>query len=317
MVNLNKVFFEHDIAFITGLTRSGKGLLCPIVSSFDHTDKINVEPNFENLVEMRHIDCIEDNTLIYLLRSQMNLMIYNDAIGRNTNYRPEDYTSVWNYSDPLTYIKRMSEHDGDKVYDGIKKTNRLFPLMLHDGLWHSEYIFKAFPLSKLIHMQRHPIDLTYSWLSKGLGGPSYLNLRTHIVTYDFNNHIVPYYAFGWEDQYLSLNEGDRVIYMISKLLNKHLQAYDHLDEKNKSKVLFVNHQVLASNPWEVIKNIETFLDSKITPHTEKVLERENCPREFLESVRMDKLKYIQSQSSSEGNRILDNMIDDYNDSSKV
>ena len=317
MFHLNKFFFEHDVVFISGLTRSGKALLCPIVSSFDNTEKIYFEPNFENLLELKHINCIEENTLIYLLRSHMNLMIYNDAIGRNVNCRPDDYTSVWNYSDPLTYMLRMKLPDGDKVYQDIKKTNRLFSLMLHDGLWHADYIFKAFSSSKLIHMQRHPIDLIYSWLSKGLGGPAYSNLRTNIVTYEFNNTVVPYYAFGWEEQYLSLGEGDRVIYMISKLLNMHLHAYNQLDEKNKNKVLFVNHQVLASSPWETIENIETFLDSKITPHTEKVLERENCPRDFIESDRMNKLKYIQSQSSSEGNRILHNMIDDYNDSSKV
>ena len=122
---------------------------------------------------------------------QMNLMIYNDAIGRNVNCRSNDYTSIHNYSDPLVYINRMKEPDGDSVYSRIEKSKRFFPLMLHDGLWHADYIFKAFQFSKLIHIQRHPVDLIYSWINKGLGGICYDNLRTHIVTYEFNKTLVP------------------------------------------------------------------------------------------------------------------------------
>jgi hypothetical protein len=317
MFQLNKAFFEHDIVFISGLARSGKGLLCPIVSSFENTDKINLEPNFETLLELKHIDCIEENTLIYLLRSHMNLMIYNDAIGRNVNYRPDDYTSVWNYSDPLMYIHRMKIPEGDEVYQSIKKSNRLFPLMLHDGLLHADYILKAFPSSKLIHMQRHPIDLAYSWLTKGFGGSSYSNLRTHMLTYEFNNMALPYYTFGWEEQFISLNEGDRVIHMISNLLNMQLDRFNQLEKKNKNKVLFVNHQVLATNPSEVIGNLEFFLDSKTSPHTERVLERENCPRNFVDSDRIEKLQSIQSQSTNEGISLLHSMIDKYNNSSII
>jgi len=210
----------------------------------------------------------------------------------------------------------MNKSDGDSVYPNIEKSNRLFPLQLHDGLWHANYIFKAFPSSKLIHMQRHPIDLIYSWLTKGLGGSFYDDLRSHIVTYQFNNSVLPYYAFGWEEEYLSLNECDRVIYMISKLLNLHMLTYKQLDEKDQKKVFFVNHQELASSPDKIIRKIENFLESKITSHTQAVLNRENCPREFSESVRMKKLKYIESHSTSEAIKLLNTMIYDYNHKSK-
>ena len=312
MLHLNKNFFDHDVVFISGLTRSGKTLLCPIVSSFNNSEKINLEPNFENLIELAHVNCIKEDTLIYLLRSHMNLMIYNDAIGRNVNFRPNDYTSVWNYVDPMTYIQRVKKSDGDNVYADIKKYKRLFPLMLHDGLWHADYIFKAFHSSKIIHMQRHPIDLVYSWIKKGYGGSFFENLRSHIVSYLFNDKVVPYYAFGWEEKYLSLDEVDRVIYMINKLINLHVVTYNELDERDQKKVLFVNHQELASSPHKIIKKIENFLGSKITTHTQEVLNRENCPREFNDDDRMNKLQYIQSYSSSTAFKLLNNMIDEYN-----
>ena len=50
MLHLNKKSFEHDVVFLSGLTRSGKTLLCPIVSSFNNSEKVNLEPNFENLI---------------------------------------------------------------------------------------------------------------------------------------------------------------------------------------------------------------------------------------------------------------------------
>jgi hypothetical protein len=317
MIELNKSFFDHNVVFLSGLARSGKTLLCPIISSFINSEKINLEPNFENLLELQHINCIEEDSLIYLLRSQMNLLIFNDAIGRNVNFRPNDYSSVWNYVDPLTYLNRIGNPDDDNVYTNIKNSNRLFPLMLHDGLWHSDYIFKAFPSSKLIHMQRHPVDLIYSWLMKGLGGSFYNNLRSHIVTYNFKNTVLPYYAFGWEEEYSTLGEGDRVICMINNLLNEHLKVYSQLNETNKNSVLFLNHQALASNPDIVVEEVEVFLESKVTPHTLKVLEKENCPRVFLEEDRIKKLQYIKSQSSVKCHKILNNMIDNYNGESKI
>ena len=317
MLHLNKKSFEHDVVFLSGLTRSGKTLLCPIVSSFNNSEKVNLEPNFENLIELAHVNCINEEALIYLLRSQMNLMIYNDAIGRNVNFRPDDYTSVWNYMSPSTYIDRVKKSDGNNVYADIKKSKRLFPLMLHDGLWHAEYIFKAFLSSKIIHIQRHPIDLAYSWINKGYGGAFFEDLRSHIVSYLFNNQVVPYYAFGWEEEYLSLNEADRVIHMINKLINLHVNTYNNLDEKCQEKVLFVNHQELASEPHKVTKNVEVFLGSKITEHTQEVFNRENSPREFNDDDRMNKLQYIQSHSSTAALKLLDNMINEYHNQLRI
>ena len=317
MIDLNKSFINHNVVFLSGLTRSGKTLLCPLVSSFVNSEKINLEPNFENLLELKQINCLEDNTLIYLLRSQLNLLIYNDAIGRNTNFRPNDYSSVWNYVEPFKYLKRLTDNDDDDVYSNIINSNRLFPLMVHDGLWHSKYIFKAFTDSKIIHMQRHPVDLTYSWLSKGLGGPFYKNLRSHIVTYDFKDKFLPYFINGWEEKYLSLNEVDRVINMINHLINCNSEAYGKLSEKNKNRVLFLNHQALATEPLVVLENVENFLNSKMSIHTAKILEQENCPRIFEATDRIEKLNQIQSKCSNKGRKILDKMINDYNNDSKI
>ena len=46
MIDLNKSFINHNVVFLSGLTRSGKTLLCPLVSSFVNSEKINLEPNF-------------------------------------------------------------------------------------------------------------------------------------------------------------------------------------------------------------------------------------------------------------------------------
>jgi hypothetical protein len=311
VVKLNKKTFTSDVVFISGLTRSGKTLLCPIISSFCNSEKINLEPNFENLLELKQIECIREDTLVYLLRSFMNLMIYNDAIGRNVNFRQDDYTSVWNYVDPSAYMSRLNKTDGDSVCLEINNSNRLFPIMLHDGLWHAEYIFKAFPKSKIIHMQRHPVDLVYSWSRKGYGGSFFESLRSNIVTYLFNNKVVPYYAFKWEEEYLSLDEVDRVIHMINKLLNHHIIAYNKLSKGEQKQVFCVNHQRLATYTHEVIEEIEVFLESEMTEHTSDVLKRENCPREFFPTERRDKLKYIKSKCSITSFNLLNSMIDAY------
>ena len=61
-------------------------------------------------------------------------MLYDNAIGRNANFRNDDYSSVWKYRNPKEYIDRLSLPDGDGVIKKIEDDFRLFPLMVHNGL---------------------------------------------------------------------------------------------------------------------------------------------------------------------------------------
>ena len=311
----NKDLLIENIVFISGLTRSGKGLLCPIISSFNNTEKVNVNFSLEQIPMLNHLGEINDNIAKFLLQSGMNSAIYDNAIGRNSNFRHDDYTSVWKYRDPMEYVHRLFQPDGDAVLTKLNSQNRIFPMMVHNGLWHANIWFKALPHVKFIHMQRNPVDIVYSWIGKGYGGGFYSNARANVVTYEYKETFVPYYVFGWEDKYLSLKEVDRIIHMVNHIRNCHQDAYDKLNNNEKQRILFMKHQKLITKTEECLDIITDFIGERPSVDTPSILLQENCPRntnvETPSSTNnksfKEKLKEIENLASPESYDILIDM----------
>lgn len=276
----NKEPLNSNIVFISGLTRSGKALLLPIISSFNNTEKVNVNFGLEQIPMIHHLGELKDDVAKYLLQSGMNLAIYDNAIGRNSNFRPDDYTSIWKYRNPMEYVQRLFQSDGDAVASKLKEENKIFPMMVHNGLWHADLWFTALPDVKFIHMQRNPIDIVFSWIGKGYGGEFFHNPRANIVTYQFKETLVPYYAFGWEDVYLSLPNIDRIIYMVEHIRNGHEKTYQNLDDKLKHQVLFIKHQELITKTDECLQIVANFIGEGPSVDTPTILLEQNCPRSF-------------------------------------
>ena len=317
MINLSlyKEPIKSNLVFISGLTRSGKALLCPIISSFNNTEKVNVNFPLEQIPALNYLGSINDETSKYLLRSGLNMQVYDNAIGRNSNFRTDDYTSVWKYRDPMEYINRLFQPDGDTVLTNLAAQGRIFPMMVHNGLWHADIWFKALPSVKFIHMQRNPVDIVFSWIGKGYGGEFYNSTRNNTVTYKYKENILPYYAYGWEEEYLSHNKIDRIIYMVSRIRNCHQDSYDRLNNDNKKRILFIRHQGLITETDKNLQAISNFIGESPSVDTPSVLLQQNCPRSpsaatpFSTSNKSfkEKLKEIKELSSPEAYRILVDM----------
>lgn len=311
----NKEPLIKNIVFVSGLTRSGKSLLCPIISSFNNTEKVNVNFELEQIPMLNYLKELSDNTSKFLLQSGINSAIYDNAIGRNSNFRPDDFTSIWKFREPMEYIQRLFQPDGDSVLTRLNSQNRLFPMMVHNGLWHADIWFKALPSVKFIHMQRNPVDIVYSWMGKGYGDDFFSNSRAKIVTFQYKKKLLPYYAFGWEDEYLSYKKFDRIIHMVKHIRNCHQDSYKSLNENQKKSVLFVRHQELISETDTNLRRISDFIGEEPSIDTTSVLLKQNCPRSpniktpFCTSNKefKDKLKEIEKLSTPYSYESLINM----------
>ena len=99
---------------------------------------------------------------------------------------------------------------------------------------HAELLFKSFPNQKMLHVVRNPIDVAYAWFNKNYGKKeTYKEPRIRILTYEYKNHLIPYYAKGWEDEYLELDETDRVVQLLHSVHLKHEKAYNNISNKNQ------------------------------------------------------------------------------------
>ena len=95
--------------FVCGATRSGKIILSRIISAMERAENITFDSNFEQLLVMNKLKQLTDRACCNLLNFNLFNLIYNNYIGRNTNFRFDDFTSIWKTSDPMRFINRIQK----------------------------------------------------------------------------------------------------------------------------------------------------------------------------------------------------------------
>tara|TARA_B100001093_G_scaffold517611_1_gene599722 strand:+ start:2240 stop:3208 length:969 start_codon:yes stop_codon:yes gene_type:complete len=307
------------IVFVSGSTRSGKIILSRIISSLKRSENITVDHLIEQLPIMTRLGELSNEACITLLKYAVHLRTYDNFIGRNTNFKTTDFTSIFKTENPKKYFRRLisnkdiygDSNEGDTAIKNIKKENILFNMMIHYELMHVDIFLRAFPKSKFYCMERHPIDLVYSWINKKYSSTFLENPRNATITYKYKNKIVPYYAFGWEEKYIKSNYVDKIIFMIENSTKVSKQKYNKLSELNKKKVKKISFDKLVLDPEKIINKICIDLKTEKTGYTNKILEEENCPRELDIKIRDKKMEKIKKKSSNEGFNVLKRLSRDF------
>tara|TARA_B100000575_G_scaffold262682_1_gene237283 strand:- start:86 stop:1063 length:978 start_codon:yes stop_codon:yes gene_type:complete len=308
------------VVFVTGATRSGKIILNRILSSLNNIENIRYDPLTEQFPCLHRLKKIDDETCVYLFKYSVYHMIYDNYLGRNSNFRPSDFTSIWKTPDPHKFIYRLASFkphgygdslQGDDAITSIVDSKIIFQMMLHFQLMHINILFKSFPNALVYYMKKHPIDLTYSWLKKSYGGLFYENPRVAMMLFKHGKHTIPYYAVGWEDVFITLNNTDKIIYMINHMNNVSEDEYFKLNENFKNKLKPIDFDNLVQNPEEHVKQICRDLNTKETPYLNTIYNEENLPRNIKIGQRDIKLKHIKETASKEGLELLFKMIEKF------
>ena len=252
--------FSDNILFISGLSRSGKSLFCPIISSLNNVENFYIIPLIEEILILNSLGYIKNDVADYLVKINFNHLIYENSIGRNFNFRRKDWTSIWNYKKTNLYLKRLNLKDGDIAYKRLLKRNSLSPFMLHNGITYSKLLFRNFENVKILHIQRHPIDIIISWLRKNItSNKSFLNQRHLFLLLNIKNKIIPYHALRYYKKYLKLNHLERIIITIENIIMSHKKNYQKLSKKQKKQIFFMNFDNFVTNPNKELKKICKFL----------------------------------------------------------
>lgn len=310
---------EKNLITITGMTRSGKAYLAPMVCSFKGAERLLMDGVFEQFPYLHSIGGLSDESAVYLLRYAFDKMSYESMIGRNTNFRVDDFSSVWKTDDPEKYFVRLFAPDRDIVFEKIKKENPLFVFFLHNSLMHADILFKAFPSIKMLQMVRHPADLAHSWYLKGYGHDFWENPRVANLTIKWKKHILPYYVHGWEKEYINYSEMDRIINMITRIMSREIEGFESLSSKYKKQVLVIPFEGLVSGPKECLKKICNFLSADQTLYTPITIqkEQERFPLLLNKQERKKKRDVIKKLSSESAYRLLEDLIAKYESTNGV
>ncbi len=303
--------YTKNVVIIGGTTRSGKSMLGPIISSFERAENTLMHYVLEQIPMLHNLGLMDETVGVYLMRYGVDFMLYDNMIGRNANFRPTDMTSIWNARQPKLYFDRLSKPEGDAAYEEINSLNPIMVMILHKSLWHADFILKAYPDGKLVHSDRHPIDLVHSWHRKGYGRDISKSRRNGVLMFDFDNRPVPYYAIGIEKEYMNCVDMDRIICMLKNAIDKNTRAMEALNPDEAERVLRIPFEKIVTAPDPIVAQLCEFLDTRSSLHTALALKEQRCPRVLKKSQREKKMAEIRQLASKKYYDLLIAMSEEY------
>ena len=188
---MSKLFvksYNNKILAVSGFTRSGKAMLMNLISTFENVEKSNFDIFLEQIHYLHKIKKISSETAVYLLKKTLNILQFNNAIGRNVNYKKNDFSSIYNYHSPSLYIKRSQSSN---YKSNIIAKKYMFQIMLHSGLNSGKLLLQSSSSLKIIEMIKNPLELVYSWIKKNCGKASYKEPTVNGLTIKYKNKVIP------------------------------------------------------------------------------------------------------------------------------
>ena len=284
-----------NLIFLGGVTRSGKSFLCPIVSTFKKTEMFICNSVAENIYYLNYLKMINDDCASYLFKHIYNEKIYNLNIGRDLNRRQFDYSSINRYKNSKIYSQReKSKKEGDIKIQDIKKNKNNYPIMFHDILINPNFIFKSFPKSKVIFIERDPVDLIYEWKQKKYYGQFYSNPRNTTLAFNLKKKTsYPFWCKGYEKGFAKLdNSYEKTIFLLEKLYGIQKKNYLKYKKKYIKNILLLKFEKLTQETEIEIKKVEKFLSLKKSKFTFSEIKDQNGNRKdssLIRKTRRDKI----------------------------
>jgi hypothetical protein len=302
----------RKVILIDGPPRAGKSLTGQLVSSYENIENERMDVIIEQIAILYHHNKISRDASIALLRREIDQILYDSMLARNTNFRWGDRTSIFNNFTIIKYFKRLFEKDGLSVLERIKNEKPGIQFMTHDVLQKSDILFEAIGSGlRIIEMVRNPIDLIYSMHLKGYGDDIGINPIYWELSIQTKSQDIPYYALEWSNKYLKLNPIDRVILIVDQLFNEVREKFDSLSEARKTQIMFIKFDTLISDTQSICNRLENFLDASKTKRTSKIMSKQKVPKVFDKSLTDGKYENICQIASKSSLKILDHLISNY------
>jgi hypothetical protein len=271
-----------QVLFLDGLTGTGKTMMAPILSTLRRVEVQRMEPIYEHLCALKHLGRIEEDAVSSLLRMYIDMATYNVMIARESNFRWKDLSGVFSNPGGWRYVVRLFQPDGDAVIGRINRIRPILQIVSHQVL--GPTLFGGLgERAKVLEMVRHPLYLLEHWYS-------YMHRfgtdpREFTVWLDHKGEQLPWFAFGWEDEFLASNKMDRVIHSIEWLVRLTDRNFDALSEEHRRQVLVVPFERFVVDPWPYLRAIEEFLDTVSTRATGRQLRKQKVPRRLMAAGR--------------------------------
>ena len=286
-------------------------MIGPILASFQGVEIEQVEWAIESIGALYRMGKISHDGAVAMLRLEVDMRLYNSIIGRNTNFRFSDHSSVWRNPNRLRFFRRLLARDGNAALEEIRRRRPIFQNQTHDELTNFRLHSESFGDGlRIVEMIRHPVPLIDSWLRRGWGTRFGQDPLAFPLCICYQGQELPYYALGWEDTFISTSPPGRVVRMIKGIWDQNWSTYRSLSDSERGQVFIVPLEDFVERPTPYLEPLTQFVGSSTTRHTSSALKRQRCPREY--KVDLQKLgDSIDTQVSEEERALIDGLVEEY------
>lgn len=306
-----RALMVKKILLLEGFTRAGKFLLGKICDGFDHCEHFQYVPLIEQIPPLIRLGFFQRPAGMALMRLALDESAYSLRIGRNLNFRFNDSSSLYKNFNVDEYLKRCFAPDGQAVVKDFKVSPRYSVFISHELMANMDIAFDAFPSMRVLSLQRHPVDLVYSWWKRKMGQRETSDPLLFNPYFKAGKILLPWFAIGWEQKYARMSPLDRVIGSIDHLMALSRARYRALPLTLRRRILFLTHECLIEDPWKAIDQIQPFLDVKAQEGMSMILAREKCGRLLSLQQREVKWRQIRQHAQPISCKKLEALINGY------
>ena len=270
--------FLNDVIFVDGLWGTGKSLLGPIVSGMAGVERVKIESIYEYISWLFHLGEISEEGALWMLRTYADCSQYHNTISREVNLRWRDDTGLGNATDKLKIIRRLFGGEGDAKVEEINRKNLAFCTMSHMLMLAPELLTPAYGRRvKIIEMVRHPLYMVshFSSYLKRFESP-----REFTMAFYHEDVKVPWFAKGWEADYVHANATERAVLCITRLYSW-LAANLEKSHATGLAVLDLSFEDAVFDTNKTLSRLEQFLGRSHHPSIASILRKQMLPRESI------------------------------------
>ena len=262
----------HKVVMVNGFIGCGKSMLSPIISAFNRVEIMQFAFLIEQICELRGINRIDSDVAESMIRMNADLLLYNIMMGRHSNCRPSDQSSIFNHK-PIEHIRRMLSSGDKSILKVIQDKKPILHLTTHMLLPATPLLFNALR-EKLIFIElvRHPL---YMIIQQEKNFEMYDGPRNQTLRFMHNEKEHTFFSYGHEMKFDKSNSFEKAIHSIdwyySKLFSK---DYD-------SSVELVPFEKFVKSPDDFMNKFSSILGSPLTKSVKKEMSKQKVPRKLL------------------------------------
>jgi len=223
------------------------------------------------MCELSFLNRVDDDVAESMIRMNCDLLIYSVSMGRQTNTRPSDLSSIFNHK-PFLHIKRMLSK-GDKIIPKkISEKKPILHITSHMLLPNHKLLFNSLK-GKLIFYEvvRHPL---YMIIQQEKNYQMFEGSRNQHVRYSINGKEYTFFTSGWEDTFDMSNSFEKAIYHMNSY-------YEFLFDLSDDRVQIIPFETFVKEPDSFIEKISSDFNSPITKKVNSEMKRQKVPRKLL------------------------------------